>query len=355
MFAYYSSTIFLAVFSSVIMELFVCKNNMFPKVIKQLFLLLYLIIGICSLTEWTGVFLQKLDYNTRILHIIAKTIDLSFAPLIGVLSALIISRFKPLKIIILILVLNVILECTSALFGFIFYIDANNVYHRMQFYWIYIFTYSIGAAYFVVSAILSMKNYQYNGNFFPFIIMIFSFSSLVEQTFWSWLKLSWITMAMTGMMIYIFYSDMIQNTDALTSLVNRRGYENRLNSLQKESFIIEMDVDNFKKVNDTYGHHYGDFCLNVIGNCIRKIYASYGKCYRIGGDEFCVITDKKVKDIEALNSSFFAMLEKERAVDSRIPKVSLGFVHFNPENSSVEGSIKEVDRMMYIYKHRNKE
>lgn len=354
MFAYYSATIFLAVFSLVIMELFACKNNMFPKNIKRLFLLLYLIIGVCALTEWTGVFLQRLSFNMRILHIAVKIIDLSLAPSIGVICTMIISKFKTLKFVLILLAVNVVLECASGVFGFIFYVDVDNIYHRTQYYWIYIFTYTVGAIYFVASAVLSMQKYQYNGGFFPFVIMSFSFSSLFAQTVWSWLKLSWITMTMTGMMIYIFYSDMIQHTDSLTSLINRRGYENRLNNLQKEAVIIDFDVDNFKKVNDTYGHLVGDSCLTEIGRCIKKIYASYGKCYRTGGDEFCVIIDKGIKDIESINSDFFTSIEKARSEDIRMPAVSLGFVKFDPDNSTVEDSIKKADVMMYRYKQRNK-
>ena len=53
--------------------------------------------------------------------------------------------------------------------------------------------------------------------------------------------------------------------------------------------LIVFDVDDFKHVNDVYGHVKGDLCLSIIADCIKKAYAKYGYCYRVGGDEFCGI------------------------------------------------------------------
>ena len=50
-----------------------------------------------------------------------------------------------------------------------------------------------------------------------------------------------------------------------------------------------FDVDDFKQINDRYGHIQGDLCLAGIAECIKKSYANFGYCYRIGGDEFCVL------------------------------------------------------------------
>lgn len=79
-------------------------------------------------------------------------------------------------------------------------------------------------------------------------------------------------------MVYILYSELTQKIDTLTRLLNRRSYESRLASLRGHAVIYYFDVDEFKSVNDTFGHGVGDAVL-----------AEVGYCYRIGGDEFCVI------------------------------------------------------------------
>ena len=54
--------------------------------------------------------------------------------------------------------------------------------------------------------------------------------------------------------------------------------------------LIVFDLDNFKYINDTYGHQAGDQCLKVIAECLKKAYSRYGNCYRIGGDEFVFLS-----------------------------------------------------------------
>ena len=53
--------------------------------------------------------------------------------------------------------------------------------------------------------------------------------------------------------------------------------------------MVVFDVDDFKQINDRYGHIQGDLCLAGIAECIKNSYANFGYCYRIGGDEFCVL------------------------------------------------------------------
>lgn len=124
--------------------------------------------------------------------------------------------------------------------------------------------------------------------------------------------------------------------------------------IERESCITYFDGDNFKNINDTYGHGYGDECLKIICECIRKIYDGYGKCFRIGCDELCVILNRGNKDVELLNQQFFGLLEERRREDTRIPYVSIGYVYFDPSKNDIEEAIKEADQMMYVYKKKNK-
>ena len=55
-----------------------------------------------------------------------------------------------------------------------------------------------------------------------------------------------------------------------------------------------MDINNFKSINDNYGHRKGDEILSKVGSIIYKVYSKYGYCYRCGGDEFAVILKHKV-------------------------------------------------------------
>jgi diguanylate cyclase (GGDEF)-like protein len=82
------------------------------------------------------------------------------------------------------------------------------------------------------------------------------------------------------------------HTDPLTQVGNRRAYENQIADLPPKSAFIVVDVDRFKQINDTLGHEVGDRCLRLIAESIRSTSdRCYRCCYRVGGDEFVVITD----------------------------------------------------------------
>ncbi|HEY1607767.1 MAG TPA: GGDEF domain-containing protein [Paraburkholderia sp.] len=100
-------------------------------------------------------------------------------------------------------------------------------------------------------------------------------------------------------------------TDALTGLLNRRGFENRARLLKTlshradtaESYItlVEFDLDHFKRINDTYGHPTGDQVLKTIGALCRDTWRHEDIVARTGGEEFAVLLATR-EHMEALLS-----------------------------------------------------
>ncbi len=84
------------------------------------------------------------------------------------------------------------------------------------------------------------------------------------------------------------------HNDLLTGLLNKQSFEesveNALQTVENEKFtaVIALDIDNFKGVNDTLGHAYGDKVLANVGNILRNVFSENDLLGRIGGDEFCV-------------------------------------------------------------------
>ncbi len=80
--------------------------------------------------------------------------------------------------------------------------------------------------------------------------------------------------------------------DALTGVLNRRGYRMIVERLKKENYpiaLLVMDIDHFKYVNDSYGHHAGDAALKMVADCLFRTFRGSDIISRIGGDEFTVI------------------------------------------------------------------
>ena len=89
----------------------------------------------------------------------------------------------------------------------------------------------------------------------------------------------------------------LASTDAMTGLLNRRGFEaffaQELERTRRHntfgSVLLVIDLDKFKLINDTYGHQAGDACLRQVGECLMKHIRSVDAAARIGGDEFAVL------------------------------------------------------------------
>lgn len=83
--------------------------------------------------------------------------------------------------------------------------------------------------------------------------------------------------------------------DRLTGMKNRRAFEELIAEIEKNInsydslFLVFMDLNQLKKINDTLGHNVGDELIIASAQCIEKAYGSLGSCFRIGGDEFCAI------------------------------------------------------------------
>lgn len=77
--------------------------------------------------------------------------------------------------------------------------------------------------------------------------------------------------------------------DSLTNLYNRKGGETRIRKELEEDgpymFLI-LDIDNFKKMNDCYGHYQGDQALRFLAQLLTRNFRKSDIVYRIGGDEF---------------------------------------------------------------------
>ena len=115
-----------------------------------------------------------------------------------------------------------------------------------------------------------------------------------------------------------------------------------------------IDVDDFKHVNDTYGHAYGDECLSTIATCIRRTFGMAAWCYRTGGDEFAVMLTRRLDEADAFAVSLKAAVARVRAEDERMPSVSVGYAAANATCTDFEAVVEAADKAMYESKRQEK-
>ena len=139
------------------------------------------------------------------------------------------------------------------------------------------------------------------------------------------------------------------NTDELTKCFNRHAYEKDINDLElnAEWLYISMDLNGLKHANDSYGHAAGDELICAAADCMKNSFSEYGKVYRIGGDEFVVITKIILRGEEKLKNGERSVEEWHgKYIDSMT--VSYGYVVSSEKKwNSVYDIAKAADKRMY--------
>jgi diguanylate cyclase len=156
-------------------------------------------------------------------------------------------------------------------------------------------------------------------------------------------------------------------TDALTSLLNKRGFEKRfelerIRAKQNETpfSLIMVDIDHFKKVNDTFGHLVGDSLLKSIAAMLKSQLRKNDIASRYGGEEFLILlpetgidgakaAGQKIRDI--LASKEWKLQETGETMGKIT--VSMGIALYKL-NEPEEVLVKRVDDALYLAKNRGR-
>ena len=350
----YTATIYLAIFTLIIMILIVKKNDLLSKKKKKQFITTFIIIIIAAMSEWSALLLNGMDSSTRWFHIIARVMDHSLAPVVAMIFCIIIDAERQAKMLTLPMIVHTVLEILSGYFGFIYFVDANNIYHHGSMYWIYVAFYFVCSICFILQALKFGMKYQNNNGTMLWLLLVYMFSGVMIGMIRSDVHIAYICLAIDTVLIYVYYLEVVEKTDGLTGLLDRHSYKEAFRHQNEEAVVLFFDVDDFKFVNDHYGHLYGDECLKKIAKTILNTYGEYGYCYRIGGDEFCVILKNRLDEVEDLNQEFTCEMSWRRKNDIRLPFVSVGYAMFDPKETDMETCVKQADAMMYEWKYKKK-
>lgn len=149
------------------------------------------------------------------------------------------------------------------------------------------------------------------------------------------------------------------HTDGLTGLFNRRAYEDHVRTygytITEENLVyLSMDVNGLKKVNDTMGHAVGDELLIGAAECMKRCLSSYGRIYRVGGDEFAGIIFASRLELKNVIDDFNKAVASWRGNNLKSLSISVGYVPVSEmEERTIEALAKEADRRMYENKEKH--
>jgi diguanylate cyclase (GGDEF)-like protein len=256
-----------------------------------------------------------------------------------------------------ILSINAILLAVNIPFGFYFFISEDNFFVRGDKYYLrliisyFVIIFGIGDLF--VSSKYLKRSQVYLIIFFSLLSGIGAALDLILNSG----NLIWPCFSAAFLYLYFFIIRADSSLDNLTGIGNRYSFNqfidklNRQNTKQSYS-IIMIDMDEFKKINDTYGHPEGDNALRdmaaIIKGCIR--YTDFAARY--GGDEF-VLAIKAEHDAEVLLARLQAAIETHNNKNIRPYKIqiSYGWDMFTTNSGrSIENFLAHIDSLMYRHK-----
>ena len=151
------------------------------------------------------------------------------------------------------------------------------------------------------------------------------------------------------------YAKEIMNSkiDCLTKLPNRAQIEKYLAKIDSECIVVMSDIDNFKKVNDIYGHQVGDSVISLTGDFIRNSIGKENFAGRYGGEEFLFVFNNTDQDYVKNKMNDFNKLLNKYTKPINV-SVSTGIYKYDPKIEKIENAVRKADEALYYVKHNGK-
>lgn len=146
----------------------------------------------------------------------------------------------------------------------------------------------------------------------------------------------------------------LASADPLTGIFNRRKFHEILSMAISNAerhdhrfALLMIDIDHFKKINDTFGHQAGDGVLRVVCELIEASVRNADQLFRVGGEEFCLLaTVVNKEDVHILAEKLRQMVASHTFAEINKVTISIGIAHFR-EGDTQESIYARADEAMY--------
>jgi diguanylate cyclase (GGDEF)-like protein len=183
---------------------------------------------------------------------------------------------------------------------------------------------------------------------------------------WRYNKWNWfmgyiviIDFAIAGLMLWVISGrisgrilEREATLDPLTQAYNRQGFDWKLASQgEKETTVIMLDIDDFKSINDVFGHQTGDAVLVQLTRNLQKCFGPKAIIGRNGGDEFVVALPGRMSDNRPAIKGLSVLKQEAESNGEAIPfSVSIGYSEFPGQAKDYEEALKFADAALYEVK-----
>jgi diguanylate cyclase (GGDEF)-like protein len=255
-------------------------------------------------------------------------------------------------------VTNFIIVVLSLKYSWFYYIDEQNIYHRGPYF--IISTLLTFILMFFASVIVYLKRDRIERKHY-YALLLFSvppFVCIALQVLFYGYSFIYNGVALSALVIFLYVQNQDIFTDYLTGVSNRKKLELHLakmisGSVPDRTFsAIMIDLDNFKTINDTYGHKAGDEALKKAAELLQNSIGKNDLIARYGGDEFCVVLN--TCDPNVLNAIVQKIKTDIKSFNAKnlLPYklgLSMGFATYK-FGTNVTDFINTIDSFMYDHK-----
>ena len=323
---------------------------------KRGFLLAFALIACISVLEVITIVVDGAPLGYRWLNILSNYLGFGLTPAVPLCLVYVLDKKSIIRRIFKAAVCcegaYLLFLAATLPYGLVFSVSRENLYARGAYFYIYVAMYYAAMLYLMVATVRTAAAFQNRSRTLIYPLTLFLGAETVIQLALPALHVTWLCVTLLSVLYYIYCSEMWNQLDALTGLLNQNSYLNRTAEMRRSGgVLVVFDVDDFKQINDRYGHLQGDVCLAEIADCIKKAYARSGYCYRTGGDEFCVLMENADREAQCAQE-FVRQLEQRRKAVDFLPTVSFGSAPFLGED--VLAVKNRADREMYRYKKARK-
>lgn len=262
---------------------------------------------------------------------------------------------------------SIVIVC-SIFTGWVFNIDENNIYNRGSLSLVVPIISAIYPILITIMAFVKLSGGDKSLNKEVYL-NIFVFPALpaigtVLQMMVYGLPLIWICMTLSIFIIFVNIQNKQLLIDKLTGVYNRYYLEYRLDYTMKnldegsDLYVLMVDIDRFKNINDSHGHLEGDLAIKAVASCLCQACKKQGDVARYGGDEFLIMYKcKKDNDISTLIDSIKSAVA-DMNLKNYLPfqiEISVGYCKFDVESiEDISSFVEKADEQMYINK-KNRE
>ncbi len=270
------------------------------------------------------------------------------------------------RILQVIVIFEIITIIANLRHGFFFYISADGVYHRgVDFISLYFLCYLFIGVAIIRSLYIAIFQTNYLDKSYVITLVLFPVMPAIAgiiQYFYPQLPIACICITISTYLIYFNSVDELIFIDPLTGLNNRRNFMRIISHKMKSTdsdealYLLMMDVDYFKQINDTYGHIEGDRALSRVSYVLSTVTTPLRKrpmLGRFGGDEFIALLEfQNEQQVKSYINTVQDLLKEENIQANAKYKLtlSIGYAPYVPEYHRVLDFINAADEHLYQVK-----